>query len=369
MEYLRLCGILNTGNTCYVNTVLQCFKSIDNFENICVNTYFNINNNETLKPKTETIIYDMGHCYNLMTTHIGKTLKPSGLIRKIDTYIKSINPDFNINTQGDIHEVFTYLIEKLLNELGTNCISTDKNRQILIGNLIKYREQHNLVNKKYASYEKECMDKWLNEFGSRYSPLVELIFRQDIKSIICSNPECKSRSISYDNSSELELDLPYSENMNEISIYELINSYFETSYLNSGTNDNIEWKCERCNQKSHNCKKRRYIYKYPQILVINLKRFAFIPNKGFIKNHISINLENDILDFNKINNIKLDYKYQLRSMGMHQGALNRGHYYTIVKDYKKKNSYYLLNDEQILQVPKYNKHDSYILLYELLPNE
>jgi len=364
MEQLRLCGIFNSGNTCYVNTVLQCFKSINQIEALCINKY-NKTNNEHAEEDKQTIIYDMGHCYNLMVNNIGKVLKPSNLIRKIDGYIKTLNPNFNINYQGDIHEVLTYLLEKMINEIGVDC-SSKKLQTQLLSNIIKYREQYNLVNKKYASYTDKCLEQWMCEFGHRYSPLVELVFRQDIKMISCSNLDCKYRSISFDNSSELELELPFNPQLKNISIYELINEYFETTYLNTGGDNNIEWKCEKCNQINPKCKKQRYIYKYPEILIINIKRFSFIPNKGFIKNPLAIDLDNDIIDFNKIINIRLDYQYELRSIGMHQGILQKGHYYTVIKNRAKDKSYFVINDETIMPINKINKQDAYVLIYELI---
>jgi len=36
MQRLRLCGIENLGNTCYLNTLLQSLKCIDNFENAII---------------------------------------------------------------------------------------------------------------------------------------------------------------------------------------------------------------------------------------------------------------------------------------------------------------------------------------------
>ena len=100
-----------------------------------------------------------------------------------------------------------------------------------------------------------------------------------------------------------------------ITLYldELIDSYFEPEKVNS---ENI---CKKC-KKSFIIKKEKTIYKFPQVIIINIDWGYFNKNKGFGFN------ENELLDENKLNfneeidlkkyayNLKETIKYKIRSV-------------------------------------------------------
>ena len=108
--------------------------------------------------------------------------------------------------------------------------------------------------------------------------------------------------------------------------------------------------------------KNKHIYKMPQILVILFKRYQ-IKQNHIIKDNRRILLNDGILDFNDF--LGINFKYKLKSLGMHTGNLGGGHYYTIVKDDKIPNNFYEINDTQITKIDNYNKKHVYMSCWEI----
>ena len=116
-------------------------------------------------------------------------------------------------------------------------------------------------------------------------------------------------------------------------------------------NENLIY-CSICKKKMKG-KNKLLIDILPRILIIVLKRFKF--NKGNItieKNNeyfsfpILLDMSKYTKDFN--NNLNLENKnlYYLKTVIIHDGSTEGGHYYNIIKD-NKSSSWYKINDEYI----------------------
>ena len=129
--------------------------------------------------------------------------------------------------------------------------------------------------------------------------------------------------------------------------------------------------CDKCGYINYTYQKKD-IHKFPQILIIHIKRFK----NEIEKNEEKIEFPEEI-DLSKYNNKGLLGKYSLNSIVFHQGTLISGHYTAILK-YMPTNQWLFCNDTRVRLLtgdkimglnPAYNKDDvaavgdGYILFY------
>ncbi|CAD8155517.1 unnamed protein product [Paramecium octaurelia] len=116
-----------------------------------------------------------------------------------------------------------------------------------------------------------------------------------------------------------------------------------------------DYKCTKCQSS---CIKSLQIISIPQILVLHLKRFQFLPQCH--KNNKTITYPMDILKFG-------NQTYRLRAVIVHTGNLQSGHYFTFAKRYHQ---WFLFNDETVKAVSKKQvlMQSAYILFYQINEN-
>lgn len=126
--------------------------------------------------------------------------------------------------------------------------------------------------------------------------------------------------------------------------------------------------CEICGQIKYTLQKKE-IHKFPQILIIHIKRFK----NEYEKNEEKIEFPEEI-DLTKYNNKKFEGKYELNSTVFHQGNLKSGHYTSIYK-YLNTKQWLFCNDTKIKLIPEnkilginnkdnfFSIGDGYILFY------
>lgn len=362
MQRLRLCGINNLGNTCYLNTLLQSIKCIDIFENIMISAKNNYipKDGDNILP----IICDLGDIFEKMSAHPGAAMQPVRFINNLQQHIRKHK--LIIVQQNDIHELYMFFLDMLLNELGKDYSQNNDTKQKLL-KLIKLNDtKHSTINKLTNNFRNECNATWVQHFSKNYSELVPMFHGQYIDEITCS--KCKNISYNYTPFNSLLLDLLGDKE--NVDIVDCIKNHFTEKILNNSEakNDNelIHWNCENCNEATKNSKSNRRIYKMPQILVILFKRYN-ITQKYIMKDNRRILLNDGYLNFNQI--LGINFEYQLRSIGMHTGNLGGGHYYTIIKDDKVPNNFYEINDSRISKINNYNKKHVYMSCWELKNNE
>ncbi|CAK70311.1 unnamed protein product (macronuclear) [Paramecium tetraurelia] len=116
-----------------------------------------------------------------------------------------------------------------------------------------------------------------------------------------------------------------------------------------------DYKCTKCQSS---CIKSLQIISIPQILVLHLKRFQFLPQCH--KNNKTITYPMDTLKFG-------NQTYRLRAVIVHTGNLQSGHYFTFAKRYHQ---WFLFNDETVKAASKKQvlMQSAYILFYQINEN-
>jgi ubiquitin carboxyl-terminal hydrolase 2/21 len=302
-----LTGLVNLGETCYMNTGLQnlihcvpfineLFSSINDFEDKLeekpiTNSFYNL--------CLSLIKYDN---YNLKFNF--NSYNPI-LFRK--SFCRS-HKQYSDNEQHDSLEFLRILLDDISKELNqTKVISKYKE----ISTEGKSKEQQN----------KEYNDFYLCRENSI---VVKIFYSQIMNEFIC---ECGDISYSFEKILDIPLLFPKEINEKEINLNDLISNYFE--------GEDITWNlvCQKCSKKDLKRNKKIKMTILPNVLIFSLQRFN--PITG-VKINKTIKFEETIdlksfCDFDFFNGGEINTKYRLFGISNHSGTINYGHYYSCTK--------------------------------------
>ena len=310
-----LCGIINFGNTCWLNTSIQCLLKSELLINNSSDKY--INNNTILCNEWNKLVKGIyeDNCI----------ISPKSFFK---TIIKSSNDNgyiFNFFNQNDIHEFLNFFIDSMHEEIKHKV-------DITITGKIK----NNLDKMAY-----EAMKQWKSHFKNNYSSIINLFYGQLVSHIYA----VKDNSIhSYNYSPICIFSIPIPENKHNIHFYDCFD-LFTKSQLLDGSN---KWKNEKDNCY-YEANKNLMIWKFPKILIVHFKRF----NNNGSKKKDFIDIPIDELDMTKycIGYDKLESYYTLFGICNHIGSHISGHYYSYCKNINN-DKWYEFNDTNVSSIKK-----------------
>jgi ubiquitin C-terminal hydrolase len=329
-----LSGIVNYGNTCYMNSAIQCLSNIPEL------TYYF---------KSKSFVKDLKHdsLERNMTVQWYKLIEglwsnncvisPQSFRREVKLLAlkQGIYLNFVGNGQNDVQEFLVFLVENMHNAL------CKKVNMYITGSVENDLDKCAL----------DAMKNWKIFFKDNYSIFVELFYSQ-ISSAIYS---LEGKLLSTNYQPTCFYTLPIDEKSK--TLYDCFNSYTskeklegENKWLNEDTNEYIE------------VYKKINFWKLPKILIIVLKRFTNDGKK--IGNLIKFPFELDLSKY-CVGYSKNKYKYNLLSVANHDGNLNGGHYYSYVKNMNDK--WYRFNDTNVSQIKKDDivSDSAYCLFYQI----
>ena len=153
----------------------------------------------------------------------------------------------------------------------------------------------------------------------------------------------------------------------EINIYD----FFEAFRTEEKLEKENSWYCSNC-KKNQEALKKQEIYRVPNILIVQIKRFDCITEniyEGLLKNKKNESLvvfPIEGLDIRKYvveENSKKDSLYNLCAISQHYGSLSSGHYTALCKNEEE---WYTFDDEKITKISIENHIESksaYILIF------
>ena len=315
--YFKGIGIINLGNTCFINSCLQALIHCKLF----MQTFFKVSNK--LNEETTPISYNF-LLICIMMLDIGKT---KGL-RYIDiSYFKYIfgkkHPIYNGYNQNDSQEFCRIFLEDLSEEL-----NEAKNKKL-------YRALTNTANRTKSFRDKEFDSNFKDR---EKSIIIDLFYSQIITSFKCN---CGNEIYSFQKLLDFPLLLP--ENAKYIDIKDLFKNYFKEEIID------FETKCEKCN-KIEKHKKEMKISHPPEILIISLQRINEATQK---KNECIVKFPDvlNLFDFidHDLGTKNDDSNYKLFSVINHQGNMNVGHYFTYVKPLNNQ-KWFEFNDSLVREI-------------------
>ncbi|KAL6275001.1 hypothetical protein ACE6H2_025693 [Prunus campanulata] len=301
-------GLMNMGNTCYLNSVLQCL------------TYTEPLAAYLQSGKHRNSCHIAGFCalcaiqkhVSLALQSTGRSLVPKDLVINL----RCISRNFTKSRQEDAHEYMVNLLESM----HKCCLPSG------------------VPSESSSAYEKSLVHKI---FGGR--------LRSQVKCLQCS---CCSNK--FDPFLDLSLEIFKAD-----SLQKALGNFTAAEQLDGGER---QYQCQQCKQKVR-ALKQMTVHKPPYVLTIHLKRFRAHDPGRKIDRHVKFGPTLDLRPFVS-GSYEGDLKYTLYGVLVHCGASTySGHYYCYVRT--SSGMWYSLDDNQVFQVSEriVLEQKAYMLFY------
>ena len=288
----RIASLANLGNTCYLNTILQCLGHCPSFARFFLS--HNYQNKETpLLAQIQDIIVTF---WSSQSDDV--IISPRGVVNAL----RECMPGLNIHEENDVHEFLMMFIDKL------NTQATANDNEALIALSSPSPRLQGLVTSLNTDWEKH--------FGSprkENSPFVPMFYGQTITQIICES--CGKIFHNFEPFSVLLL--PFSAT----DLLDCVKAYFQQERIQC-------WTCDRCHQTKDSTKSIKTC-RLPNILALCLKRFDNNMKKD--SRDVSVPFNIDMSEYNLLPDEGTGSSYELRAIACHNGLYGGGHYHALCK--------------------------------------
>ena len=332
-------GLVNIGNTCYLNTAIQLLSNVRLFTLYFIGTKDGnkfIFESDVNRSKKEVLF--LKEWFKLMKAiwEDNCVIKPISFKKTIGAFYDS----YGGFRQNDCQEALSKIIDLLHT-----------------GVSYKANIKHVILNKSKALTERdrihiESIEAWKRMFHKEYSIPVSLFYGQFYQRVICD--ECNYVSKTFDPFNVLTLPID--------DTCENIYDCFKKLSLSEDLDGDNMITCEKCKVK-RSMKKKVTLWKAPNILVIAFERFKNIFNK--ISKRIDFPLQKLRLSSIAENNSDKMATYDLIGVGNHFGGIQGGHYTAYCKN--QNNIWFEYDDSSVEEVSSPNlvvSNQAYILVYE-----
>jgi ubiquitin C-terminal hydrolase len=315
-----ICGLTNTGNSCYMNSALQIFSQINELNEYLMKV-------ENVKSLVDSVVtYEWIQLYKIISDNHG-TISPNRFIEKIkQVSIHKHRDEFSGNEQSDSVEFFEFMLECIHTSLNglDDSIRDKRALKTPIENYLDLIEKsdHSIIQNLFLSCS---MNRYIN-------PAKNLIEFDKIE-----------------HQYSISLSIPEKPN---VSIQDCFIDTFKEELL-EGEN---AWFDEKDNIKK-NVIKRSYLCYTPSVLVLHLKRWK----SNLSKNNFKISTPM-LLDIQPFTIYKESCEYELFGIINHDGSIHGGHCYASIH---RNGIWFSMNDHLIQTIPQeYLIHErNYCLFY------
>uniref|UniRef100_A0A674MDQ3 Ubiquitin carboxyl-terminal hydrolase n=1 Tax=Takifugu rubripes TaxID=31033 RepID=A0A674MDQ3_TAKRU len=334
-----LTGLRNLGNTCYMNSVLQCLCNAPALTEYFNNNYYmdDINRSNILGHKGD-VAEEFGVIMKALWSGLYKCISP----RDFKITIGKINEQFSGYEQQDSQELLLFLMDGLHEDL-----NKADNRK-------RYKEEENdHLDDQTAADVAWRKHKLLNE------SIIVALFQGQFKSTVqCLTCHRKSRTFE----TFMYLSLPLAST-SKCSLQDCLRLFSKEEKLT----DNNKVFCRHCKAHRDSTKKLE-IWKVPPILLVHLKRFSY-EGRWKQKLQTSVDFPLDSLDLAQyvIGPKQSLKRYSLYAVSNHYGGLDGGHYTAYCKSALKQR-WFKFDDHEVSDISTSSVKSSaaYILFYSTL---
>lgn len=357
METRGIVGLKNLGNTCFMNSILQCLSNTRFLTEYCLQGNYTPDLNTTLSTMKGSLFRSYALLIKSMWKNDDSTVNPQDFKSQIARFA----PKFSGYAQQDAEEFLYYLLKGLHEDV----------------NLIKKKPP--AIKFDEAAWDRmnvqqKSEEHWSNNLRIDKSAISDMFVGQLKSTLKCT--KCDYRSPTFELFWHLAVPIP--KQSTPVRLDDCIKLFMAEEFLDGDNKPT----CSKCKEKRR-CSKRYTIERLPKVLVIHLKRFLKVRYNNKINlnvdypienldmsKYFSSNIDPESLDSPQINSNSHSYNvnclYDLHSISLHSGTESSGHYIAYSKNpYNKK--WYCFNDSMVREIGYNSLQDSsaYILFYQL----
>lgn len=322
-------GLKNLGNTCYMNSIVQCLNNTKLFVKYFLDdTYSNdINPNSASDGE---VAEEVGAVVRALWSGQYRSIAMWDLKNAVGRYHRP----FCGYDQHDSHEFLLKLMDWL---------SDDLNK--VTGKRLPMKEQNHENVPEYVA-----ADKVMEELRQRDQSILSAVFHGLHRSTIeCGT--CGHVSLTFEPFSVLSLSFP---NNRKCSLRDLLHHYYKET--------NLEYTCSKCNKK-RNCVRKADIWKLPPVLILHLNRFEHDVLMKKKQNFVDFPMES--LDLTKYTCFNNRYtKFDLYAVCNHYGTMDGGHYTAFCRSPINNKTWYKFDDHEVYEHCSVKTSAAYLLFYE-----
>ncbi|XP_078738614.1 ubiquitin carboxyl-terminal hydrolase 2-like [Lampetra fluviatilis] len=371
-----LTGLENLGNTCFVNSIVQCLSHTRALRDYCVRGDYEPETNPHSPTKGA-----LAHAFALLLRELwsgGSVARPSSLLTQVQRHA----PRFGGGSQHDAQEFLLFLLDGLHHDVNR---SSPRAHPLI----------HDLD---HLSDKEKSMKQWKSYLERDNSKIVDLFVGQLKSTLTCLH--CGLHSTTFD--AFWSLPLPVAKRpLSDPSLQECVRLFATEETLDGDERPH----CPRCRRKRRSGK-RLSLQRLPRLLVLFLKRFSepaphhppppsslllptapqpapLVPLAGRAGDGGRGGRAGDGGSASKLT-APVNYPlrgldltaytadgnacalYDLYAVSLHSGSMQCGHYVSLCR-HAQSGSWYLYNDTSVTEVPESRvvSSDAYILFYEL----
>ncbi|KAG5475361.1 hypothetical protein LSCM1_03474 [Leishmania martiniquensis] len=295
---VRRRGIVNLGNTCYMNSVLQVLNSTPLGQYFLTDDY--VSHLIATKGKLTRLINSFSFVIReLNRADCNFSVSASPFKDALGEYYEG----FQNSNQQDANEFLRVVLDGIHGALNMN----ESNR-------IAFPE----IDNSKGTDDDLARRYWAQYYQKNSSIIVDYCAFQERSAIIC--PSCNHQSRSFNVSLSIEIPIPWTSS--KVSLDDCFAAYCREEILDNSS----MYMCPNCRQKV-NARKQLLFYSAPPVLFITLKRFRCYGD------FTTASKVNSSVFFSKTLNIALymcssfsKTKYHLVGVVNHQGNMHGGHY-------------------------------------------
>ncbi|KAJ6640523.1 Ubiquitin carboxyl-terminal hydrolase 36 [Pseudolycoriella hygida] len=328
-------GMVNLGNTCYLNSTLQALFHVPSFAN-------------WLQSDSE----HKNHCPEI-------SIKKSYFFKIVFVFIFVI-----LSAGGSQSGCIICSMAEILQSTQSNVCPTkpmqiySKLKQICRHLIHGHQEDaHEFLRYLMESMEKAFLSRYKNskefeQYTKETTPINQILGGYLRTTVKCLS--CMYESVTFQHFEDLLLDI-----RKVSTIEDALKHHFARERL-----EDMDYTCESCKKKV-SATKQFSLERAPVALCIQLKRFSGI--NGKISKHINISLDLDFSQYSSRDTKNSQLKYRLVSMITHLGSTPQCGHYTAI-GCSQDGSYYQFDDSSVrsMSVNSLLNTNPYIIFYELV---
>ena len=319
------CGLNNLGNTCFMNSIIQCLSNTIPLLKYMFTKEFDetINKSRDGYKLIKELKITMKNLW-----HKNSVFSPNDFFRELQMLsMKKNRIEFTGFGQNDSQEFLQFILE-ILHEV----LSTEINIEI------EGTEQND-----FDKFMLEAYKSYKKFFENDYSQIIEIFYGQYFTQLEIITDEKHEKNSSFEPFNMVSLDIvPGSSNL-----YDCLDQFVKPELI--------------INDGSQKIKKEVSFWDLPDILIIYLKRYD--NNLEKIDSLIDFPVEH--LNMSPyVNGYEREkYKYELYAISNHQGGMGGGHYWSYIKNID--NNWYKFNDNIVSTISrdKIVSEEAYCLFY------